>query len=57
MVPQGALVKIRRYEGGIPYLEEIPDPPPGFMRWVDTLPCTCNGEAHDECNPNNRDEE
>lgn len=48
-------MKITRYEGGIPWTEEVPDLTPAQMRQVDWLmenaPCTCRGEAHDECRP------
>lgn len=40
---------INVYEGGIPYKVTVPDPPAAFMRFLDSLPCSCRGEAHDEC--------
>jgi hypothetical protein len=46
-------VKIRQHEGGIGYDVEFPDPSPSrlaaFERFLDTIPCSCRGEAHDEC--------
>lgn len=42
-------MKIRQYEGGIPYETEVPEPPAGFMAFLDSIPCSCKGEAHDEC--------
>lgn len=46
-------MKIRQYEGGIGYDVEIPEPDPrqmaAFEKFLDTLPCSCRGEAHDEC--------
>lgn len=48
-------MKITRYEGGIPYTEEVPDPNPAtlaaFLKFLDSIPCSCRGEAHDECKP------
>ena len=26
-----------------------------FMVWLDSLPCSCGGEAHDECTPDDDD--
>lgn len=44
---------ITRYEGGIPYTEEIPDPNPrrlaAFEKFLDSIPRSCRGEYHDEC--------
>ena len=39
------------YEGGIPYEVDLPTPPAGFLKFLDSLPCSCRGEAHDECQP------
>jgi hypothetical protein len=48
-------MKTYKYEGGIPYEVEVPDPDPrqmaAFDRFLDSLPCSCRGEAHDECRP------
>ena len=45
---------VKRYEGGIPYVVEVPDPTPAQLRawdrFMDDLSnCSCRGEAHDEC--------
>ena len=52
-------MKVRRYEGGIPYEMEVPDPAPGqlaaFLR-ATADHCSCRGEAHDECRPDDDDE-
>lgn len=42
-------MKIKRYEGGIPYEVDVPTPSAAFMRFIETIPCSCGGEAHDEC--------
>lgn len=42
-------MKTYAYEGGIPYEVEVPEAPAAFMRFLDSLPCSCGGEAHDEC--------
>lgn len=39
------------YEGGIPYAVDLPEPSAAFMKFIDSLPCSCGGEAHDECAP------
>lgn len=46
-------MQVRRFEGGIPYDEEVAEPAPqrfaSFLRWLETVPCGCRGEYHDEC--------
>jgi hypothetical protein len=46
-------MKIYQYEGGIPYEVEVPEPSPrqmaAFEKFLATMPCSCKGEAHDEC--------
>ena len=48
-------MKTYAYEGGIPYVVEVPTPNASQMAafecFLDTIPCTCGGEAHDECRP------
>lgn len=50
---------VRKYEGGIPYEVEVPEPNPArlasLMRAMDEH-CTCRGDAHDECKPIDEDE-
>ncbi len=43
-------MKTYAYEGGIPYEVEVPAV--GIPTWfLESMPCTCRGEAHDECRP------
>lgn len=44
-------MKIKSYEGGIPYTVEIPQHIWDAAGRMPDLPCTCRGEAHDECRP------
>ena len=45
-------MEVYGYEGGIRYkVGDLPEPSAAFMKFIDSLPCTCRGEAHDECKP------
>ena len=53
---------VKRYEGGIPYEVEVPDPTPAQLRaWDEAMNdlanCTCRGECHDECAEREEDDE
>ena len=55
------MMTITNYEGGIAYKTEIPDPRgtprfAAFERFLDSIPCSCRGEAHDECHPTDEEE-
>lgn len=45
------------YEGGIPYEVELPEPPAAFWKFIESVPCSCRGEAHDECRDEKEEEE
>lgn len=49
-------MKAYQYEGGIPYEVELPEPSAAFMKFLDSIPCSCRGEAHDECRKDDEDE-
>jgi hypothetical protein len=51
-------MEVYGYEGGIRYkVGDLPEPSAAFMKFIDSLPCSCGGEAHDECRKDPYEEE
>ncbi len=48
---QVSKLTIHYWEGGIKSHSRVIDAPALRQSLLDSLPCTCNGEAHDECAP------
>lgn len=44
-------MKIKSYEGGIPFTVDVPAHIWAASANMPDLPCTCRGEVHDECRP------
>jgi hypothetical protein len=51
-------MKVYGYEGGIRYeVGDFPQPTAAFTKFIESLPCSCGGEAHDECREDPYEEE
>lgn len=44
-------ITVRDWEGGIEAGTRTVSVPTSFMAFLDSIPCSCRGEAHDECLP------